>query len=138
MAVCSIPPAAAAEGAWGSAEHRAYYGKGLKSWEWHRRRRVGTADLLQGKTWILGQLSPPGRADVAASQLMDGSWQDVGPVGSHPAVALRISVSWHKAHPALQAVPFYATGIHTGLWPLSTAGDGWGRAGRSLGARLGQ
>lgn len=96
---------------------------------------MGTADLFLGKPWILGQLSPPGRADVAASQLMDGSWQDVGPVGSHPAVALRISVSWHKALPAVQ---FYATGIHTGLWPLSTAGDGWGRTGRSLGARLGQ
>lgn len=131
--MCSIPPAAAAEGVWITAEHRAYYGNRLKSWEGHGRRRVGTADLL-GKPRILGQLSPPGRADVAASQLMDGSWQDVGPVGSHPAVALRIGVSWLKAHPALQAVQFYATGIHTGLWPLSAAGDGWGRAGRSLGA----
>lgn len=64
---------------------------------------MGTADLL-GKLWMLGRLSPPGRAAVSSSQLMDGSWEDPDPVGSHPVAALGINVSWHKPHPALQAV----------------------------------
>lgn len=74
-----------------------------------------------------GAAVAPGRADVAASQLRDGSWKDIRPVGSDPAVALGISVSWHKAHPALQAGQFHATGIHTGHTEHSRGWVGKGR-----------
>ena len=81
--------------AWKPAEHQPYYGDSLKSWEGHCRKRVGTAELL-GQLWMLGRLSPPGRAGVpmpqhhsiSVCQLMDGSWQDPDPVGSHPVAAL--------------------------------------------------
>lgn len=68
---------------------------------------MGTAGPLE-ELWVLGRLAPPGRAEVPVSRLMDGSWQDPDPIGSHPVAALGINVSWHKPHPAPQVCSFMA------------------------------
>ena len=127
--------------AWKPAEHQPLWrqpeklGGALQEEGGHSRASGAAVDAGEAVTPRQGWC-PDAPASQHLSMPADG-WVLAGPRSSWipPCGCLiGIGVSWHKSHPALQAVQFYATDIHIGLWPLSSAGHGWGRAGGSLGA----